>query len=351
MKQVILFLFTILTMCVAGFWQSEAGSFTPAHWSDADQGLYFNGNSFAYTEQFFPVDGENTPFTLKMVFKPERYHTARFNVILDIHDLHSENRIVVGQWNQSLVVLQSDDYSNRKRLPKIYVPLEQTPDPIRLTVASGRLGTRVYINDTLLGSNRKLKLALPTHAASTHLMLGNDIRGKTPWRGSIRSLAIYTQTKQYAALGDPSLEYIFSPPVEERVEDTSATGIPLLLPRQATILQKQILEFPRLHNFYSGWIWRDMLINFFGFVPFGLLLSNLLRQHQTRDNRWLLCMTTGCAFLFSLTIEITQVMMPLRNSSLLDLILNTAGGGCGAALAVLYHRLRPGQVVSSTTAN
>ncbi|MEE2733059.1 MAG: VanZ family protein [Pseudomonadota bacterium] len=348
MTQAILFLCVVATMCVAGFWPPNAEHYRAPYWSGAEQGLVFNGHAQAYTERFFAPDPAASAVTIEMAIKPQYQPPTRYRVLLNIYDLENDTQIVVGQWRQRLMVLQSEDYSNRQRLPKIYADLDADHSLNRIRLESGPQGTRVYINDQLQGSNRHLVLALPSHPTRSHLILGSDASASYPWTGSIQSLAIYAHRPEAPANSGPGLLYQFSAQDTQQVADASPHSIPLLLPSTPVILKKKLLQLPTRRDLTARWLWRDSLINYFGFIPFGLLLSRLLltRQQQrgplTHHNHWRssILPSTLAAFLFSLSIETTQIAIPERTSYLLDLILNTAGGFSGALVAWYLQRWR-----------
>lgn len=74
----------------------------------------------------------------------------------------------------------------------------------------------------------------------------------------------------------------------------------------------------------------DMVENFLGYVPLGILLCLRLRQSLHRIGTVILTVLGGG--LFSLALEVIQAFVPARDSSLLDLLINTigtiAGGSC-----------------------
>ncbi|RLU00726.1 VanZ family protein [Ketobacter sp.] len=348
MIQAILFLCVVAAMCVAGFWPPNAEHYRAPYWSAAEQGLVFNGHSQAYTERFFAPDPEASAVTIEMAIKPQFQPPIRYRVLLHIYDLENDTQIVVGQWRQRLMVLQSEDYSNRQRLPKIYADLDSNQHLNRIRLESGPQGTRVYVNDQLQGSNRHLVLTLPAHPARSHLILGSDASASYPWMGSIQSLALHAHRPDTPASSGTGLQYRFSAQDTEQVADASDHGIALLLPATPVILKKKLLQLPTRRDLTTRWLWRDSLINFFGFIPFGLLLSRMLLARQqprnplTHSGRWqsIILPSTLAAFLFSLSIEITQITIPERTSYLLDLILNTAGGFTGALVAWYLPRWR-----------
>ena len=334
-------------MSIAGFWPPSVGKFVPAHWSEQDQGLYFNGHSMAYTERFFAAQGENDAITIELTIAPVFQKQPRFGVILNIYDLESDHQIVIGQWNQNLVVLDNDDFSNRERLPKIYAALDQNQQINRIKLYSDANGTRVYVNNRLQGSSRKLKLALPAHPDSSHLTLGNDVSASQPWKGAIQAVTVYDHSGRSQSGLPPSLQYRFSPTQGNIITDLSTQQIHLILPAKAIILKKKILQLPRRHDLNTAWLWQDSLINFLGFIPFGFLLAGLLSKKSTNQGASLVWIVGSTGFLFSLGIEMTQIFIPERTSYLLDLILNSAGGFSGAIIFLTHHRIRRAHQQSS----
>jgi glycopeptide antibiotics resistance protein len=90
-----------------------------------------------------------------------------------------------------------------------------------------------------------------------------------------------------------------------------------------------------------------MVINLTGFFPMGFLLSAFMwhwRRPTFRKRLLLIMLVCGA---ISLTIELAQAWIPSRSSQMLDLILNTLGGGIGALLHGLYQRAFIGRDATS----
>ena len=85
------------------------------------------------------------------------------------------------------------------------------------------------------------------------------------------------------------------------------------------------------------------MINFLGFIPFGVLLSALLLAVTDRSRGAVTVMTIICGAALSLGLELAQAWIPTRYSSLLDLSLNTLGTALGAVAASWF--LRGGRTV------
>jgi VanZ family protein len=274
-----------------------------------------------------------------------------------IHDADDDRQLVIGQWQRSLVIMNGDDYSNELRKPKIYLELDtQQTKKHFLGIVSNAGGTRVFLDGALIKRNAALMLKYPPNRGSARMVLGNSLRGEHPWRGTIEGLAFYDRALsdeilaqhyqrwrlahdfgEFAADG-PRLLYAFDEGHGQRVENKVGDGLDLKVPAWRKILHKQVLSWPRWETVerYRGF--RDAFVNFIGFMPLGfLLMATVGNLVEGIGFRWALMATLLVVFMFSLGIEIVQVWIPTRYSSLLDLILNTFGGGSGA---VLFGKLK-----------
>ena len=81
-----------------------------------------------------------------------------------------------------------------------------------------------------------------------------------------------------------------------------------------------------------------MTVNFFGFMPFGFLLATIFGK-SLRSNWKVFLATTATGFLLSFMIELIQAWMPSRDSSQLDVLMNTCGTLLGAWFAKLVAML------------
>ena len=79
----------------------------------------------------------------------------------------------------------------------------------------------------------------------------------------------------------------------------------------------------------------DVTLNLLGFVPFGFMVCLRLLMRGKPSPRSCFFLAIAVGFAVSLAIELTQVWLPGRDSSLLDLTTNTMGSAIGGAMA--YH--------------
>jgi len=319
---ILLIILIMLFMFFIGFRHREDQSLNDFQWLPGGKGLQFNKTSFAYTEKFFSDDflkGEE--FTIELTIKPAFPEIIRFGLILQIFDKTDNSQITIGQWDNSLVILNSNDYSNEQRKPKIYASMLENDRIKSISIISDNFGTKVFIDGELKGFNQNLKMVLPANRNKTNLIIGNSIEGRNPWTGSISHLAINNQ-----------LLYTFAEGRGDRVLDKSGNGIDLLLPEKSIILKRSILAIPDIKELGTATMREDMVINFFGFIPLGILLFLAMAKTGIKDSSSILFLTALFSLFFSLSIELTQVIIPTRNSSMLDLFLNTIGGLSGGLI-------------------
>jgi VanZ family protein len=104
----------------------------------------------------------------------------------------------------------------------------------------------------------------------------------------------------------------------------------LVIPTYFTPYKRAFLEIPPMSlRDYKRNIVEDMVVNLFGFMPLGMLLFMVLER---KDLGMGVCLVLAVALglSVSLTIELLQAYLPTRNSSMLDLIMNTTGTLIGA---------------------
>ena len=89
-----------------------------------------------------------------------------------------------------------------------------------------------------------------------------------------------------------------------------------------------VLLAPPTHTF----TWFDAILNCISYFPFGFLLAHTQRNHWTAPSILIWATITG--FSVSLMLEYTQMYLPSRVSSNIDLLSNTTGTFCGSVLAL-----------------
>ncbi|MBN2254264.1 MAG: VanZ family protein, partial [Deltaproteobacteria bacterium] len=177
------------------------------------------------------------------------------------------------------------------------------------------------------------------------LVVGSDARGRSSWKGSIRTIAIFNralQEKEILALSGnlrdlaPLICYAYTDMDGPSIKDS---GIPppadLFVPHRFVPFQRDFLELPGMGHIKFTVRIMDIIINVAGFIPLGLILSLYYSQENESFIRPLI-MAVIVGALTSLIIESSQAFLAGRSSSMLDLVNNIIG----SSLGVFFHHLR-----------
>ncbi len=325
-------------------------------WIKDQPGIRFSRFGIAYTN---PSDGLMAPresdpdgFSVEIALRPASYRNHRFESILTLHNGEDSDQLIMGQWRSWLIVMNGDDYAYRQKTNRISVDAASSAPAARfVTIASGQEGTEIFLDGSLAGTKKDLKLKIP-NGGKTRLLVGNSVYGKNSWRGDVYGLALYRhrltsrqaalhfnrwskdQTFSFAKDDNPFALYLFDEMGGTRALDHSGGNRNLEIPSKMQVLKKKILARP-WHNFnFNRDFIIDTIINLIGFIPFAFILSATLIRVGGAFEKHAVLMTVAFCFFVSLSLEILQAWMPSRSSSMQDLVLNTLGGWMGA----LTHR-------------
>lgn len=317
-------------------------------WLEGGPGLSFGGQGIAYTDPVFfaAAFSKEEGLTLELALRIHQPFERKFQFIVELEAGDERSHLVIGQWEDEIIVLQGEDYGYDQREPRVACRVDPERAALGLTIVSNERGTKLYVDGRERATRSDLVLKIPESAAGARMILGNSSTGLNPWKGEILGLAYHGR-----ALTEPVVRAHFASFESEGNFGGYASEAPQVLwplmegegeiSRDHGSLQAD-LSFPRGKTFVAsnhflsdpdGWRlgWRDgedVLLNLAGFVPFGFVLAALLRMR--RRGVAVLLLTVLVGFLLSLFIETLQAWMPSRTSSLLDLTLNTAGTMVGA---------------------
>ncbi|MGV7223927.1 MAG: VanZ family protein [Nitrospinales bacterium] len=328
-----------------------------AVWLKGEAGVQFNNDGLIFAQPFLKqVDigaSLEQGFSIGLSLKPAAYKRGNFGFILSIHDGRDRDQFLVGQWRSHIIVMNGDDYSHKRRHPRISVDTaHQNDKPLFLTLTTGKQGTRIYIDGHIAKSDPRLTLTLPT-GPNSRMTLGNSVYGINAWKGEIQGLTVYgrdltgdevvshfeqwaaAKSFRFAQARSPLLLYTFEEGQGTHVQDLSGNGAHLEIPQKMRVLQKRILSVPSRYNFeLNRSLFSDVVVNLLGFMPLGLVLSVVLGGYKGQFDRSVIVLTVLICFLLSLGIEIAQAWIPSRSSSLQDLVLNTGGGWLGVVIGL-----------------
>jgi len=322
-----------------------------AKWIMDSPGIRFKTYGIAYTslitKSIAGMGGQSGCFAIEMALKPKRINRNRFEFILAFHNGKDRDQLIIAQWRSSLIIMNGDDYANKKRIKRIAIRRDdQLLNKILLTITTSDKETKVFMDGRLV-AEKELRLKIPRRSETTQLVLGNSVYGKHPWEGDIFGLAIYARELSdedvtrhndqwsreqnfYGAIAEhPYLLYLFDEKKGEIAHDHANGNNPLKIPKRFHILKKKLLESQWMNLRFSKSLLMDSIINFIGFIPLGFIftITYLVRYKRLKIGSFL--MIAVICSLVSFCIEMIQIWMPSRTSSNLDFILNTGGAVTG----------------------
>ncbi len=335
-----------------------------AGWLVNRTGIRFAKNSIAYTDPIFDLIQDHVSsqqeFSVEIALKPKSFQEEGFGFIFLIHGGRDRNQFLIGQWGASLIAMNGDDYDHHRKTKRIFFKsTSPTPDMHLMTVTTGTEGSKIYIDGRLVKSRKDLKLRIPD-GKTARLLLGNSIYGRHAWNGEIYGVALYGnalspkeieahsraffKNRRFSAINQPAPFILF--PLDEK-GGTLAKNYPggthhLHIPSEMKILSPLFFFRNQLRYMLKRSIFtnQDAILNFFGFIPLGILLSATLVRLDGAYERHAIAITLLTGFFISLFIETIQAWMPDRSSDIQDLILNTVGTLIGAVSCRYFMRIQ-----------
>lgn len=331
-------------------------------WLTDRPGIRFEKNSIAYTDSIADLIQEHISlkrgFSVEIALKPKSFEEEGFCFIFSIHGGQDRRQFLIGQWGSSLIVMNGDDYNHRRKTKRIsFKTASNVPNVQLLTVTASPESSNIYIDGRLVKSRKDLQLTIP-NAETARLLLGNSVYGNHSWKGEIYGVAVYGET-----LSEKDVETHFkdwskkrrfpvstqSPPfISFLFEDNGGTLAKnhignensLHIPPEMKILSPSLFSRGRPGLMLNRSIFtnQDALLNFFGFIPLGVLLAATLIRLGGGSERYSIVITLVAGFSVSLLIETVQAWLPDRSSDIQDLILNTAGTWIGAICCKCFTR-------------
>lgn len=328
-------------------------------WRPGANGTFFGWPSIMYSERWFDLGraavlpAEAGAVTIELYVASEHRPTREIGSILTLYDGELPENLMIAQWKYDLLLRTPSRNARGRRTFREYgIEAGLNPGTRRyLALASGPAGTSFYVDGVLARTYSRLTLRPETLRG--RLILGDSPQGNRRWAGKLFAVAIFSRSLasqelarhhrlwnggQLRQLGaEPGLSALYF--LDERsgntVPDRSSSGNPLLIPESYQVMSKTFLVSPweDPHPYFSDT--GDVLINVVGFIPFGFFY--FLYRTQLRPGRRFqsALLTVTVSGIISLAIELIQVYLPTRSSSLTDLICNVSGSIVGVIIAFL----------------
>jgi len=351
-------------MVIIGLWPFAFRPTNQAHWLADGSGLQFRPDGIVYDPEPLPASARpatpDTPasVTMELWVEPDLEPQDDVHHLLTIHDERLPSNLVLCQWKTELLLRIPGETKRGFRETGVHGALEERRTKV-ITMTCGPEGTSWYFDGVPV--MKSPGFTLPSDALNGRLILGDAAGGKHAWSGRIYGLAVFNRTlndeevlkhsqawtndQALQLAGEPDLMTLlpFHEGQGQRAQDQSPHRHRVFIPQPYRTLHKSVLAWP---SKAEKWVSRDVWVNLLGFVPFGFLLY--WHQQSTPAARRL--RSAGYALLLggalSLVIEVTQIWLPNRDSSSLDLLCNALGTLLGVCAAMLAQSRTTG--VSST---
>jgi VanZ family protein len=338
-----------LGLLFAGLWPFRFRTENNVRWIGGSPGLRFEPIGIVSgKEPLFgpggPVDLA-LPFTLRMEVLPREEPSGSLPRILSAYDAEGRELFFLGQWRTGLVVrILEGEHLYRLKYRETGAGGVRKDVAHSIVVRSDNSALTVFVDGAPAKTRSGAAFSLlPEKREPAWVVLGNSPTGENPWRGDLLSLSFYPEA---LAPGDiesrgtpPALRYGFTEGSGAVCRGGADSRYDLVIPSVFRAPKKGILIPPWRVQKFDRSFWKDVFVNILGFIPFGFAVYAWARKSGGRMDG----AAMGAALLLgagiSLFIELLQVYLPTRDSSLTDVINNVIGTYIGARLFRAAHGL------------
>ena len=260
-----------------------------------------------------------------------------------------EERLIVGQWKSGIIFRSFDNYlGGRQEIG--YGKAFTSKSPVLITFSSDKSGSVIYVDGKAVRRSKTPLMHRLSTLGST-AVIANSVLGDQPWSGELYHISIFDRSLSSQEISSRALKtesgitkgeiisFDFTSNPRETVypNEGSYSQTQLSIPKRFSPPEKQILRPPWTDYSFDKAYFTDVILNFLGFIPSGVLLGLLFRLKGIRIFHAVLISLLISAAISS-SIEVLQVFLPTRTSQLSDLILNILGGitGTGAVYFVEF---------------
>jgi VanZ like family/Concanavalin A-like lectin/glucanases superfamily len=351
----------LCVMIVAAFWPFN---FRPANhitWLSGENGLRFGGGGIVLSPKNFEFKDSQSPAGVSLELWLEPSQDKHSTALLSFSCRENPGQFRLRQSENFLLILQEP-------LPTRYhsaMASLRVPDAFQarkrrfIAISSGAQGTIIYLDGIPAEKSSTFKITQKDLTAQ--LIVGASPTVYETWSGKLLGFALFAQeltpsqvSEHYRAWLDgrsevvennhPVALYTLGERTGNIVHNRITSGPDLTIPSRFQIPYKPLLKAP-WNEFYPNLAYlREVFINIAGFVPFGFFFCMFLSSGQ--PSRKTVVATVVLGTFFSLTIELLQWYIPMRDSGTTDIFTNTLGTALGVllyrggTLDVFLHRLQ-----------
>ena len=266
----------------------------------------------------------NQDLTIAMSVRLVEPEDTYFRILAQLDSPGSADPLIIGQWQHSVIAINSRDYRNQLGLPRVSANLESHTEKLaEVYISFGPDESRIEVNGKFAASGEAFSFKEPL----TRISIGNAPDGQHGWIGALDSFSINTR-----ADNEETYTYLFNANHLPDIANASQSDnyLPdnyLTVPSPGKFPDRVWIEAMGLQQLLDQNL-RDVVINFLGFAPFGFVLSALLmagNKPVVRSAFKVVLISMVAGLLFSLFIEVSQIWIPGRHPHSHDLLLNTLG--------------------------
>ena len=343
---------TLVTILVAGLWPFRAPK-NNVEWLGREDGLQFGRyGSIVSTDGFQPRELNRDDLGSLEIWIEAAPGKGRHTILAFEGGGQSGVPFRLQQNEQTLIIQRHNiDEWGTDRTSEFGVARALPEEQIMfVTVTLGKQETSIYLNGVLartapiLGSSRGNFVG--------RLVLGNSPSASDSWAGRVLGLAIFRSQlttsrvvehyKSWAInhrpvllpADEPAALYLFNEHAGRLIRNQITGATELTIPEHYFVLHPEFLSLPWRHYHGTWSYWTDVAINVVGFIPFGFSIFGYFSS--VRAFKHSAAITIALGFITSLIIEVSQALLPTRDSGVNDLITNTLGTAIGV---VLYRSL------------
>lgn len=351
-KEIILIIicfFIVSGILIAGLWPFNFFQKNKVSWLHRENGILLNHNSIVYSKDYIQKSSfAEQEITIELILHPKYTSRYSFSTIISFFDpKNGYEDLIIAQWRAHLLILHRNaETRNIQKYDKIgkrySLPSDNT---VYITLTTNARHTTLYLNGEIHKEYPNFSLLPLAYDGSYQCIIGNSPSGTSHWTGIIKLLAVanrsltpdqvkknylqWSKSSNIQVRNDHLAFYCFDEKEGVLIKNKLSPQYSLIIPPHIHGLRKEILSFP-WHRFrFKRSFILDIVLNILGFIPFGffiaLVISENCRTSASRIYSW----TLFSGLLISLVIELLQVFLLSRNSSILDFLLNIMGTFAG----------------------
>jgi exosortase len=296
------------------------------------------------------------PSTVYTEIPPEKLsNVEKFSIIIDLssylkdwssgytrilsYSLNNDKmNFMVGQWSESLIFRINADNSPKTVQFETEWFFNKYQNALIAIVYDGKTLTS-YRNGQKVKEKQVGQLTFKKWNKSYPLIIGSEADGKNSWQGYIYSMFIFDRalTVEEIQKGWPNINkappligYNFKGSNGKIIRDVGeGKAANLEIPYFFKPYKRTVLDFGCQWMFQNTHNYVDLWIDIIGFMPLGFLLAAYLTKKRFSYFS-IISQAVLIGASTSLSIELLQVLLPTRASSLSDVICNSIGTLLGA---------------------